>query len=330
MSEDLRRVLRGELGSALGVVFVAVALLAAAVQLQAARERAYPPVGADDEAMYLRSGGAIRRLTGAWAALAADGYWIRAIQYYGGTKQRLQARARVPEPPPMLAVPTSNDYALLYPMLDITTTLDPRFTIAYRFGSVFLAEAYPRGPGRPDLALALLDKGLRAQPDKWEYMEDIGFVHYWYVHDYRAAAGWFQKAGEVPDAPWWLRSLAATTLARGGDRQSSRVMWEAIRQSAQIDWLKQDAERRLLQLRALDEIDALQQRVDAFRGASPPPANWQVIVRARVLPGVPLDPSRAPYELTPEGRVRMAAASPLSPLPEEPQQTRAPGAPPPS
>ena len=67
---------------------------------------------------------------------------------------------------------------------------------------------------RPDLAIALLEKGLRAQPDKWEYMEDIGFVHYWYVHDYRAAGSWFQKASDVPGAPWWLRSLAATSMRR--------------------------------------------------------------------------------------------------------------------
>jgi hypothetical protein len=314
---------------AIAVVLAALTLLAGAVQLQAARERAYPASDNDVEAMYLRSGEAIRRLTGAYTALAADGYWIRAIQYYGGTKRRLAAQPNVPEPPPMLAVPTSNDYSLLYPMLDITTTLDPRFTIAYRFGSVFLAEAYPRGPGRPDLAAALLEKGLRAQPDKWEYMEDIGFVHYWYDHDYRAAARWFQKASDAPQAPWWLRSLAANTLAQGGDRQSSRLMWEAIRESAQIDWLRKDAERRLLQLHALDDIDTLQQRVDAFaRGAPQPPAGWQPLLRARVLPGVPLDPSRTPYELTPEGRVHISAASPLAPLPEEPQQIKGPEAPP--
>ena len=313
---------------AIAVVFTALTLLAGAVQLQAKRERAYPSSGDDVEAMYLRSGEVIRRLTGAYTALAADGYWIRAIQYYGGTKRRLQAQPSVPEPPPMLAVATSNDYGLLYPMLDITTTLDPRFAIAYRFGSVFLAEAYPRGPGRPDLAVALLEKGLRAQPDKWEYMEDIGFVHYWYDHDYRAAAHWFQKASDTPGAPWWLRSLAATTLAQGGDRQSSRRMWEAIRESAQIDWLRQDAERRLLQLQTLDQIDALQRTVDGFtRAASQPPAGWQPLVRARVLPGVPLDPSRTPYLLTPEGRVHISPASPLAPLPEEPQQTKAPEAP---
>jgi hypothetical protein len=316
-------------GALAGGIVAALALLAGAVELQALRDRSYPVSDEAVDAMYVRSGDTIRRLTGPYTALAADGYWIRAIQYYGGTKRRLQAQPRVPEPPPMLAVPTSDDYALLYPMLDVITTLDPRFTIAYRFGSVFLAEAYPRGPGRPDLAAALLQKGLRAQPDKWEYMEDIGFVHYWYVHDYRAAAGWFQKGSELPGAPWWLRSLAATTLAQGGDRQSSRLMWEAIRQSAEIDWLRQDAERRLLQLRALDEIDALQQRVDAFaRGAGQAPAGWQALVRARVVPGVPLDPSRTPYELTSEGRVHIAQGSPLSPLPEEPQRIEAPEAPP--
>jgi hypothetical protein len=233
-----------------GVVLIALALLAGAVQLQATRERLFPPSTGDADAMYLRSATAVRRLSGAYTTLAADGYWIRALQYYGGMKQRLQERAWIPEPPPTLSAPTSDDYSLLYPMLDLATSLDPRFTIAYRFGAVFLAEARPRGAGRPDLAVALLEKGIRAQPDKWEYMEDAGFVHYWYEHNYQAAAGWFQKASEVPGAPWWLRSLAATTIAQGGDRRSSRVMWEAIRQSAEIDWLRQDAERRLQQLGA--------------------------------------------------------------------------------
>jgi len=317
------------MSSRTGVVLIALSLLAGAVQLQATRERLFPPSSGDADAMYLRSATAVRRLSGAYTTLAADGYWIRALQYYGGTKQRLQGQAWIPEPPPMLAAPMSGDYSLLYPMLDLATSLDPRFTVAYRFGAVFLAEAQPRGAGRPDLAVALLEKGIRAQPDKWEYMEDAGFVHYWYQHNYRAAAGWFQKASEVPGAPWWLRSLAATTVAQGGDRRSSRVMWEAIRQSAEIDWLRQDAERRLLQLQALDDIDSLQRAVDAFvRSSGQPPADWLTLVRAGVIRGVPVDPTRTPYELTAQGRVHLAASSPLAPLPEEPRQNDAPEAPP--
>jgi hypothetical protein len=149
-------------------------------------------------------------------------------------------------------------------------------------------------------------------------MEDIGFVHYWYDHDYREAADWFRKASELPGAPWWLRSLAATTLIQGGDRQSSRVMWEAIRQSAEVDWLRQDAERRLLQLQALDQIDALQRAVDDYaRRAGTPAPDWLALIRARVLPGTPVDPANTPYLLT-GGRVTLAQSSRLWPLPKEP------------
>jgi tetratricopeptide (TPR) repeat protein len=303
-----------------GVVAVAAALLAGASWLQAVRERRYPPRADEvDESLYLQSGTAARRLAGAYSSIAADLYWVRAIQHYGATKLRLASVAAVaPEPPPMIAAPP-DEYRLLYPLLDLTTALDPRFNIAYRFGAVFLAEPYPSGPGRPDLAIALLEKGLRERPDKWEYMEDIGFVHYWYDHDYRAAAEWFRKASEVAGAPWWLRSLAATTLAQGGDRQSSKLMWEAIRQSAEIPWLRQDAERRLLQLRILDEIDALQRAVDDYtRRAGQPPFDWGVLIRAGVLRGVPVEPAGTPYELGPDGRVRLSRASPLHPLPTEP------------
>ena len=60
----------------------------------------------------------------------------------------------------MLAAVETPEYDLLYPLLDLTTTLDPLFNIAYRFGAIFLAEAYPAGAGRPDLAVALLEKGI--------------------------------------------------------------------------------------------------------------------------------------------------------------------------
>lgn len=300
-----------------GVALVVIALLAVAVQMQAARERAYPASTDDEDTVLIASGTAIRRIAGAYAALAADVYWVRAIQYYGGAKRRLAANVG-PDPPASIAL---DEYRQLYPMLDITTSLDPRFNIAYRFGSVFLAEPYPDGAGRPDLAVKLLEKGLSARPDKWEYMEDIGFVHYWYRHDFRAAAGWFDRAALVQGAPWWMKSLAATTLAAGGDRRSSRLMWQAIRQSAENDWLRANADHRLAQLGALDQIDMLQAAVDAFaQRTGAPPSAWEPVARASGWTGLPVDPAGAPYTLTPNGRVQLSPRSPLWPLPEEPDQ----------
>jgi hypothetical protein len=299
------------------VILVAVALLAAAARVQTVRERAYPPADDEEDAVEITSGTGVRRLAGAFNGLTADAYWIRTIQYYGGTKRRLAA-AVAPDPPPSIAV---DEYRQLYPMLDLTTSLDPRFSIAYRFGSVFLAEPFPAGAARPDLAVKLLEKGLREQPDKWQYMEDIGFVHYWYRHDFVAASHWFDRASQVAGAPWWLKSMAAVTLAQGGDRRSSQLMWESIRQSAENDWLRNNAEHRLAQLRALDQIDALQAAVDAFaRRTGAPPAGWNAVARANGWTGIPIDPSGAPYELTPDGRVRLSSRSTLAPLPEEPDK----------
>src|SRR3954465_13174761 len=218
------------------VVLVAV-LMGGAASVQAVREARFPAPPADEDALYVTSGKPVQRMSVGYSALAADLYWIRAIQYYGGVKLRLQGK----QAPGAGTGAKPSDYALLYPLLDLTTTLDPLFNIAYRFGAIFLAEPYPAGAGRPDLAIKLLEKGLAARPDKWEYMQDIGFVHYWWLHDYKSAAGGFERASGVAGAPGFLKSLAATTLAEGGDRGSSRTMWLAIRQSAEIDWLRNEA-----------------------------------------------------------------------------------------
>lgn len=295
---------------------VVMALIALGGVIQYARERRFPAPSASDESLYVTSGTTLRRLSIGYAALAADLYWIRTIQHFGGVKLQLE---RDGVQPPGSDGTLPNAYPLLHPLLDLTTSLDPVFNIAYRFGAIFLAEPYPGGAGRPDLAVTLLQKGLAARPDKWEYMQDIGFVHYWWRQDYRAAAEWFDKAGAVPGAPWFLRSLAATTLAEGGDRRSSRTMWQAIRESAEIDWLRNDAERRLVQLDAMDFIDQVQHDIDAARAAGVTATDWQGFIAAGAVRGVPVDPTRTPLEVDPSGTVRLSRRSPLFPLPEEPK-----------
>jgi hypothetical protein len=301
--------------------------LGAGAVLQQVRDTRYPEPPPGEESLNVTSGRALRYLTAGYTALGADLYWIRAIQYYGGSRLGSTGGADPPAAQTASAgAKAQPDYKLLYPLLDLTTSLDPLFNIAYRFGAIFLAAAPPGGAGRPDLAIKLLEKGLAARPDKWEYMQDIGFVHYWWTHDFQAAAGWFAKAGEVPGAPWFLRSLAATTLAEGGDRQSSKTMWESIRATAEIEWLRNEAERRLLQLLALDQIDALQAIVDEdARRSGVVPADWTPLIRAGRLRGVPLDPSHTePYQIDASGRVGLARTSPLFPLPVEPHRQMAP------
>lgn len=298
-------------GRAAGPFTIALALLAfgGAVTLQAMRDERYTRGTEDIEGLlYVQSGTALRRLALEFDAIASDVYWIRAIQHFG--RERL-AEGREPT------------YELLYPLLDITTSLDPHFTIAYRFGAIFLSEQYPGGPGRPDLAIKLLEKGIAAEPHKWEYYHDLAFVHYWHLRDYTAAAAWFQRAGEQPGAPNWLDPLAAAMLNAGGDRASARFIWAQLLQAEEA-WLRRAAVWRLQQLDALDQIDKLQQIVRRY-----PPAggrySWQELVRRRMLRGIPVDPAGSVFKLDPgTGEVSVAPDSPLQPMPAETRQVLAP------
>jgi hypothetical protein len=285
----------------LGLVAGAVFALAIAAGLQAGRDAAYPTEErVSERLLYTRSGAAVKRMALEFDALASDVYWIRAIQHYGGDRLVHEGRRR---------------YELLQPLLDLTTTLDPFFTIAYRFGAIFLSEAPPGGPGRPDQAIALLRKGIAVQPEKWQYFYDIAFVHFWHLHDPAAAAVWFQRAAAQPGAPNWLPPLAATVLS-ARDRTSARMLWQQILQSDQ-PWLRRTAQRSLLQLQALDQIDELQALVAKAAVPAGRRVTWSDLVRRGILAGIPLDPTGVPYQLDPDtARVALAPASTLNPMPE--------------
>jgi tetratricopeptide (TPR) repeat protein len=282
-------------------------LLAAAIGLQMARDRDRRPFEPPAGMLWFRAGDAVKRMALGYDTIVADVYWMRAVVYYGG--QRLQTTA-----PP--------SYDLLYSLLDLVTTLDPRFNIAYRFGAIFLAEAYPSGPGRPDQAIALLQRGID-RTGRWEYMHDTGFVYYWWLRDYRKAAEWFERASAVPGSPAWLEPLAATTLAVGGDRQTSRTIWRQLLNASDAAWVKSNAEFRLNQLDAMDLLDALNAAAAQYAARAGHRArSWQELAPSLRLPGIPVDPVGVPLAIDPAtGKVTLGADSPLAPLPNEPPPT---------
>ena len=291
-----------------GVAVALAALVASAVAIQVARDRVFGEPRPERGLLYLRSPETVRRLSLSYTALVADLYWVRAVQYYGGTR---------------LSHDANRNYDLLYPLLDITTTLDPAFNIAYRFGAIFLAAPFPGGAGRPDLAIALLEKGFRANPRRWHYLYDVGFVHYWELGDFKGAARWFERAADVPGAPWWLRSLAAVTATQGGDRRASRLLWQVQLDNAENDWVRDSAATRLRQLDALDQIDALNDALGQYAsrtGATP--RRWEDVIRAGLLPRVPRDPAGVPYIIDPgSGAITVSPDSDLYPLPVGPRAT---------
>jgi tetratricopeptide (TPR) repeat protein len=182
--------------------FVLIVLLGAAVFVTQRRvDRALDALSRPAPSLW--AGREVKRLVPGFEGLFADVYWLRTVQYYGGQR----------------AYVAGSRYELLYPLIDITVTLDPRLELAYRYGATFLAEPRPAGAGEPEKAVAILERGVAAFPDNWRLRQYLGFIVFLFLHDSERAAKILNEAAELPGAASWLRTLAAELLLRGGERR---------------------------------------------------------------------------------------------------------------
>ncbi|HXO37546.1 MAG TPA: hypothetical protein VN872_02850 [Candidatus Acidoferrum sp.] len=240
-----------------------------------------------EEVLYMPSGKSVKRLSMGYSSLLADIYWTRAVQYFGDKMNKRSMR-----------------YDLLYPLLDITTDLDPHLIVAYEFGSLFLSQPPPEGAGQPEKAVALVEKGIRENPSYWRLYFTLGFIHYLDRRDYKAASEAFLKGSQVPGALPWMKVMAARMAEHGDDRSTAVYLWKAVYDTSIDPQVKETAVQHLTSLRAEADIEQLEQRVNIYRertGALP--STWLDMVRAGILPGLPQDPNGAEYKLLPNGTV---------------------------
>lgn len=248
--------------------------------------------------LVMRSGKLLKAMSLDYAPLVADLYWTRAVQYYGNKHARRDANLE-----------------LLWPLLDVTTTLDPNLIVAYRFGSTFLAEPAPRGAGHPELGIALLERGIKANPEHWRLYEDLGFIYYFELKDYPRAAAAFDEGSKNPDALIWMKVMAAKIAAEGESVTTSVFLWNDIYKTTKDPQLKENAQThlRLLQVQ-LDckQLDALADEFQKRTGHRP--VHMIDLVHEGLLAQLPGDPMGFPYVFGPDGK---AALNPQSPLMEQ-------------
>src|SRR6267142_1776110 len=238
--------------------------------------------------LYIRSPKALKRMSLGYTGLMADLYWTRVVQYYGG-KHHNEADPH---------------YELLARLLNLTTDLDPKLRVAYEFGASFLAPKSPEGAGQPDQAVALLEKGIRANPGMWQLHHALGFVHYKERQDYVAAANAFRRGAELPNAHPFLKVMAAKMAQRGGEIETSRMLWTMTLDSTDDKMIKDNAANHLLALQAEQDLDGLGKIIDLYRQkAGHNPQSWREMYAANLLPGVPVDPLGFPYVLAPGGEI---------------------------
>ena len=279
----------GATDAALALVVVAGLALVFVLARRAEAGRPAASAGYQDELSV--SPEAARRMSLAFNGLAADWYWLRSIQYVGRKLEEYPGKINIDDLRPIGATQ-------LAPMLERVTSLDPQFTAAYEYGAIVLPAI------DNDAAVRLVEKGIKANPTRWRFYHQLGYIH-WHAGRYAEAARAYRDGSAVKGAPAWMGVMAAQMEARGGSRDFAREIYRGMYDESGDEQVRQLALRRLLQLDSLDLTDFIKRVLDEQRArAGRCPASWREVApalrAARVRldeAGAPLDPTGVPYAL---------------------------------
>jgi tetratricopeptide (TPR) repeat protein len=245
--------------------------------------------------LVVRSGKLVKAMSLEYAPLMADIYWTRAVQYYGYKRARHDPH-----------------FELLWPLLDVTTTLDPNLIVAYRFGSTFLSEPSPRGAGQPQHGIELLERGIKANPDYWRLYEDLGFIYYFELKDYPKASAAFDEGSKNPHALIWMKVMAAKIAAEGESFSTAVFLWNEVYQSTTDPDVKKNAQTHLQLLKVEEDCKQLDALADEYQKRTGRRAvRTGELVEAGLLRAVPVDPMGYAYVFGPDGKAELNLDSPL-------------------
>jgi tetratricopeptide (TPR) repeat protein len=277
-----------------------VALIAAAVGVAALGRAALEPEasarGAVRNPAWLPSGTVLRTVSFGQRLLLADFYWLRTVSYMGET---------------LLA--KSDRWEALLPLAEIVTDLDPRHGYVYQVvGSNLAGLAH-----RHAEADRILEKGMRALPERWSLPFVQATNKFVFEQDYPAAARLARRAAEIGKRPH-LALLAAnlSALADTDDEYETAASF-LVQMLGQTDMpeLREELETRLVRIRTFQALSGLERAIAGFRARTGQlPARLDELVPAD-LAALPVDPSGGRFEYDgATGAVRSSKLGPRAPL----------------
>jgi tetratricopeptide (TPR) repeat protein len=176
--------------------------------------------------------------------LLADWYWMQSLQYLGDKIENSKAEYINVEDL------SSLNPRLLYPYLDNATEFDPHFMPAYSFGATILPAI------DKEKAIAFTEKGIAHNPDKFRLYQYLGYI-YWKLGRYDEAADVYKRGMKLPDAPPFMKLMAASMTNEGGSRETARAMYQQMYDESEDQQTRSNAEYRLMEIDSIPELNAI-------------------------------------------------------------------------
>lgn len=180
----------------LGLAAIPCLLLISSFLIRSA-DAAKPKDWQKAEMTYLPSGKYLKPMTLGFREAAASLLWVKGVIYFGE------------------AYLTHGDHQWMGHILDIVTTLNPRFREAYNFGATLLT----KDNSEITQTLKLIDRGLVQFPEEWQWRVAAALARQRLDSNMVAAAVYLEPLGKDTAAPQHVRTLAATFLEKGGNEK---------------------------------------------------------------------------------------------------------------
>lgn len=202
-------------------VCMAATLLFGLVQTQRKLVTYQPALG--ESLLYLPSGKYLKPLALGYDQVVADLLWMKTISYFGGHFM------------------SDKQYPWLAHMLNLIIDLDPRFDFPYYFGGIVLSlEA-----SQIEEANKILERGIEAYPDRWQYPFYIGFNYYYHKKDAQRALPYLEKAASLPGAPAFVKSLVARLYEKSGKEEEALHFYEEIYRNTTDEMIRQKIKEKI-------------------------------------------------------------------------------------
>jgi tetratricopeptide (TPR) repeat protein len=129
----------------------------------------------------------------------------------------------------------------IFPMLDRVTTVDPHFIFPYVFGGVYIL----MDTGEVDEASSLLEKGYRANPQRWEFPFYLGWIVWMYREDQEHASQYLMEAVSKEQCPKYVGTLLAGLTRKLNKVEMARLYLESLLESTENPQIRKRLEEVL-------------------------------------------------------------------------------------
>jgi hypothetical protein len=217
--------------------------------------------------------------------LAAAALVLKVLMYFGGLVEQSENKVAVPP-----------DYLAMARMLHGAVKLDPYNMDAYYFAQSFLTWDVKQY----ELANNLLDYGMKYRTWDWYLPFLAGFNSAYFLKDYKKAAGYYTKAGELSGQDL-MKSLAGRYMQEAGQTELAIAYLTATINGEKNQALRKNYQIRLEAFKEARRIEIARDRYLEKMGAMP--VSLETLLRSGLLEPPPSDPYGGQFYLEPDGKV---------------------------